>query len=89
MAGIGDTNQPDIRMHPGLPVKPRKRMLFGFHCSSDAQELRRCPLVINNSGDYFRPEGKGNIFLAGKLPAKVHLPSNKMLSISDYLGPRY
>ena len=80
MAGIGDTNHPDIRMHPGLPVKPRKRMLFGFHCSSDAQELRRCPMVTNKTGDHFRPEGKGNVFLAGKSPAKVCLPFNKMFN---------
>ena len=71
MAGIGDPTHPDHRMHQGLPVKPRKRMIYSFHCSSDAQGLRHCPLVTNVTGDYFRPEGRGNLFLAGKSPAKV------------------
>ena len=71
MARIGDHTHPDYRMHQGLPVKPRKRMIYSFHCSSDPQGLRRCPLVTNITGDYFRPEGRGNVFLAGKSPAEV------------------
>lgn len=71
MAGIGDPAHSDHRMHWGLPVKPRKRMLYVFHCSSKIQGLRSSPLVLNVNGDYFRPEGKGNAFIAGKSPAKV------------------
>ena len=71
MVGIGNSSHPDHRMHWGLPVKPRKRMIFSFHCSTETQGLRQAPLVTNLTGDYFRPEGKGNVFLAGKSPAQV------------------
>ena len=47
-----------------LPVRPRKRCVFHFR--SPAQ-LPGCPLVIDPSGLYFRPEGQG--FLCGSAPA--------------------
>ncbi len=47
-----------------LPVQARKRCVF--HFGSPAQ-LPGCPLVIDPSGLYFRPEGKG--FLCGIAPA--------------------
>jgi len=73
MAGIGDPTHPDPRMHLGLPVKPRKRMLFPFLCSSSVHpNLRDCPVVIDYTDMYFRPEGRGDLFLAGKAPPEVH-----------------
>lgn len=47
----------------GLPVRPRKRCVFHFR--SPAQ-LPGCPLVIDPTGLYFRPEGQG--FLCGIAP---------------------
>ncbi len=46
-----------------LPVRPRKRFVFAFRC---AGEVRDCPLVIDPSGLYFRPEGAG--FITGISP---------------------
>jgi len=41
-----------------LPVRPRKRQVFVFHCR---ERLSGCPLVIDPSGLYFRPEGPSYI----------------------------
>jgi FAD-dependent oxidoreductase domain-containing protein 1 len=49
-----------------LPVVPRKRDVFVF--DSPAQ-LAGCPLVIDPSGVWFRPEGRG--FIAGAPPRSV------------------
>lgn len=38
-----------------IPVHPRKRCVFVFDCKGDAPN---CPLVIDPSGLWFRPEGK-------------------------------
>ena len=46
-----------------LPVRPRKRFVFAFLC---AGEIRDCPLVIDPTGLYFRPEGAG--FITGISP---------------------
>lgn len=47
----------------GLPVHPRKRFVYTFECR---HKLHGCPLVIDPSGVYFRPEG--NKFLCGVSP---------------------
>lgn len=52
-----------------LPVRSRKRCVF--HLGSPAQ-LPRCPLVIDPSGVWFRPEGTG--FIAGVAPDAAHDP---------------
>lgn len=46
-----------------LPVESRKRCVF--HFTSPAQ-IDACPLVVDPSGAYFRPEGKG--FICGISP---------------------
>jgi len=46
-----------------LPVHPRKRSVFVFHCR---EALPACPLVVDPSGMYFRPEGDG--FICGISP---------------------
>lgn len=46
-----------------LPVSPKKRDVFVVDCP---QALPGCPLVIDPSGVWFRPEGRG--FLAGAPP---------------------
>ena len=47
-----------------LPVQARKRSIF--YVTSPAQ-LRDCPMVIDPSGAYFRPEGEG--YLCGIAPS--------------------
>ncbi len=46
-----------------LPVRARKRSVFHVHCP---QPLPDCPMVIDPSGAYFRPEGSG--FIMGIAP---------------------
>lgn len=46
-----------------LPIESRKRSVFYVHCPST---LPSCPMVIDPSGAYFRPEGKG--FIMGIAP---------------------
>ncbi|MDP6573896.1 MAG: FAD-binding oxidoreductase [Rhodospirillales bacterium] len=46
-----------------LPVRPRKRLVFVFDCR---QDIEGCPLVIDPSGLWFRPESGG--FICGISP---------------------
>ncbi|MDF2095554.1 NAD(P)/FAD-dependent oxidoreductase [Aquibaculum arenosum] len=48
-----------------IPVHPRKRNVFVFDCRTP---LPHCPLVIDPSGLYFRPEGEG--FICGISPGE-------------------
>ncbi len=57
-----------------LPVEARKRNIFVFDCRRK-QGITRCPLVVDPTGVYFRPEGE--YFLAGApTPADRDLPSD-------------
>ena len=47
-----------------LPVRARRRCVFVFACPTP---LERCPLVIDTSGVWFRPEGT-NRFICGVSP---------------------
>jgi glycine/D-amino acid oxidase-like deaminating enzyme len=48
-----------------LPVRPRKRFVHLIDCRTPIPD---CPMVIDSSGVYFRPEGTG--FLTGVSPAQ-------------------
>lgn len=61
-----------------LPVRPRKRLVFVFRCPT---ALADCPLVIDPSGLYFRPEGDG--FICGISPSPDDDPDCLDLEI-DY-----
>lgn len=52
-----------------LPVESRKRSVF--YCTSSAR-LPGCPMVIDPSGAYFRPEGEG--FICGIAPPEDQDP---------------
>ncbi|MGA3036638.1 MAG: FAD-binding oxidoreductase [Vulcanimicrobiaceae bacterium] len=43
-------------LHTPLPVRARRRCVYHFSC---AEEMPNCPLVIDTSGVWFRPEGNG------------------------------
>jgi FAD-dependent oxidoreductase domain-containing protein 1 len=47
----------------GLPVEPRRRCVFVFDCR---EKLPGCPLLIDGSGAFFRPEGQ--YFIGGISP---------------------
>jgi FAD-dependent oxidoreductase domain-containing protein 1 len=63
-----------------LPVQPRKRCVFVFACRSP---LPACPLVIDRSGVYFRPEGER--FIAGVSPPPERDPSNPDFAVDAAL----
>jgi glycine/D-amino acid oxidase-like deaminating enzyme len=48
-----------------LPVRPRRRMVFVIACRD---RLPGCPLVIDPTGIWFRPEGAG--FICGRSPGE-------------------
>jgi glycine/D-amino acid oxidase-like deaminating enzyme len=52
-----------------IPVRPKKRYVFTFTCKGDVEG---CPLLIDTSGVYCRPEGErsaqGQMFICGASP---------------------
>ncbi len=52
-----------------IPVRPKKRYVFTFTCKA---EIGNCPLLIDTSGAYCRPEGQrgseGQMFICGASP---------------------
>jgi FAD-dependent oxidoreductase domain-containing protein 1 len=53
-----------------LPVEPRRRCVFVFDCQ---EKLPNCPLLIDVSGAYVRPEGR--YFIAGISPPPEREPT--------------
>lgn len=54
-----------------IPVQSKKRYVFSFTCKGDVES---CPLLIDTTGVYCRPEGKrgsdGQMFICGASPAE-------------------
>jgi len=65
---------------PDLPVRPRKRFVYRIHTKA---HLPDCPLVIDPSGVYFRPEGDG--FLCGASPPPDQDPDTLNLDMEHDL----
>ena len=63
-----------------LPVESRKRCVFVFDCRQ-ASVMPHCPLVVDVSGVYFRPEGQ--YFVCGVSPPEDQDPPTQDFSI-DY-----
>jgi sarcosine oxidase len=63
-----------------LPVRPRKRFVYRIE---SPVTLPSCPLVIDPSGVYFRPEGDG--FLCGTSPPEEADPDTLDLEVDDAL----
>jgi FAD-dependent oxidoreductase domain-containing protein 1 len=61
-----------------LPVGPRKRSVFVVHCR---ERVAPCPLTIDTSGVWFRPEGDG--FICGVSPEEENDPETWSFDI-DY-----
>lgn len=55
----------------GVPVHPKKRFVFGFRTGA---RFEGCPLVVDRSGVYFRPEGDG--FVCGRSPLPSEDPDS-------------
>jgi len=63
-----------------LPVRPRKRIVHLFTCAAPPQAM---PLVIDPSGVYVRPEGRG--FLCGVSPPAEEDPDCLDFQVTDDL----
>jgi sarcosine oxidase len=61
-----------------LPVFPRRRQVFAFECR---EAPTGCPLTIDPSGVYFRPEGA--LFLCGVSPGPEEDPDTFDLEVDD------
>jgi glycine/D-amino acid oxidase-like deaminating enzyme len=64
-----------------LPVRARRRCVFVFACPTP---LERCPLVIDTSGVWFRPEGS-NRFICGISPDPENDPDDPPLDVDHTL----
>jgi FAD-dependent oxidoreductase domain-containing protein 1 len=68
-AGASGAAKLAAQMGFDIPVRSRKRCVFMFHARAD---IARCPLVIDTSGVYVRPEGDG--WLCGVSPPEAEDP---------------
>ncbi|CAG0977591.1 sarcosine oxidase, subunit beta [Burkholderiales bacterium] len=64
-----------------LPVRARRRCVFVFSCRTP---IPRCPLVVDTSGAWFRPEGDGQ-FLCGIAPDESNDPDDAPLDVDHAL----
>ncbi|NXN81411.1 FXRD1 protein, partial [Bombycilla garrulus] len=68
---------------PLLPIQPRKRYVFTWHCP-DGPGLS-CPFLVDTSGAYFRPDGFAGNYLGGMSPSEEEEPDPSDLSVDhDY-----
>ena len=64
-----------------LPVRARRRCVFTFSCPT---AIERCPLVIDTSGVWFRPEGHHQ-FICGVSPGAADDPDEPPLDVEHAL----
>ena len=64
-----------------LPVRARRRCVFVFAC---ATPIPHCPLVVDPTGLWFRPEGAGQ-FICGISPNAANDPDDVPLDVDDAL----
>ncbi|XP_075695286.1 FAD-dependent oxidoreductase domain-containing protein 1 isoform X2 [Rhinoderma darwinii] len=82
MVGIGCGNPGSFEVVK-LPVEPRKRYIYMFHCP-DGPGLD-CPMLIDSSGVYFRREGLGGNYIGGLSPPEEEEPDHSNLDVDhDY-----
>ncbi|XP_059723184.1 FAD-dependent oxidoreductase domain-containing protein 1 [Haemorhous mexicanus] len=68
---------------PPLPIQPRKRYVFTWHCPNGPG--LSCPFLIDTSGAYFRPDGAAGNYLGGMSPTEEEEPDPSDLSVDhDY-----
>ncbi|KFU85515.1 FAD-dependent oxidoreductase domain-containing protein 1, partial [Chaetura pelagica] len=66
---------------PPLPIQPRKRYVFSWHCP-DGPGLS-CPFLIDTTGAYFRRDGIAGNYLGGMSPPEEEEPDPSDLSVDD------
>ncbi|XP_029429080.1 FAD-dependent oxidoreductase domain-containing protein 1 isoform X2 [Rhinatrema bivittatum] len=80
MATIGN-GPPDTLAGIKVPVEPKKRYVYVFHCPGGPG--LDCPLLIDNTGAYFRREGIGGNYIGGLSPTEEEEPDISDLEV-DY-----
>ncbi|CAJ0918767.1 unnamed protein product [Ranitomeya imitator] len=78
MVGIG-CGKPGTYEEVKLPVEPRKRYIYMFHCP--AGPGLDCPMLIDSSGVYFRREGMGGNYIGGLSPPEEEEPDTSNLDV--------
>ncbi|XP_077360213.1 FAD-dependent oxidoreductase domain-containing protein 1 isoform X2 [Festucalex cinctus] len=78
MLGVGLGPKDTMAAIP-LPVEPRKRFIYVFHCP-DGPGLDT-PFLIDHSGVYFRREGLGGNYIAGRSPDQGEEPDFANLDV--------
>ncbi|NXD73667.1 FXRD1 protein, partial [Eolophus roseicapillus] len=70
---------PKALCQPPLPIQPRKRYIFSWHCP-DGPGLS-CPFLVDTTGAYFRREGIAGNYLGGMSPPEEEEPDPSDLSV--------
>nr|KAF6311756.1 FAD dependent oxidoreductase domain containing 1 [Pipistrellus kuhlii] len=78
LAGIGK-GPPDTLEGTKLPVEPRKRYVYLWHCPEGPG--LETPFVADTSGAYFRREGLGHNYLGGCSPTEEEEPDPGNLEV--------
>ncbi|XP_027733405.1 FAD-dependent oxidoreductase domain-containing protein 1 [Vombatus ursinus] len=78
LAGIG-IGPPGTLQGTRLPVEPRKRYVYVWHCPQGPG--LEAPLIIDISGVYFRREGLGGYYLGGCSPMEEDEPKTQDLEV--------
>lgn len=73
------SNKIAAMMHVDIPVRARRRSIFNV---SSPARLPACPLLVDTTGVYVRPEG--NTFICGTSPAKDNDPDDLPLHEVDH-----
>ncbi|NWY15070.1 FXRD1 protein, partial [Aphelocoma coerulescens] len=74
---------PRALCQPPLPIQPRKRYVFSWHCRNGPG--LSCPFLIDTSGAYFRRDGFAGNYLGGMSPSEEEEPDPSDLSVDhDY-----
>ncbi|XP_072747613.1 FAD-dependent oxidoreductase domain-containing protein 1 [Anoplolepis gracilipes] len=79
VAELADIGTGEELLSVPLPVVPRKRYVYCFHCPNGPG--LNTPLTIDPSGAYFRRDGLGGNFIAGKSPEFNEEPSVDNLDV--------
>ncbi|KYN36804.1 FAD-dependent oxidoreductase domain-containing protein 1 [Trachymyrmex septentrionalis] len=79
VAELADIGTGENLLSVPLPVIPRKRYVYCFHCPNGPS--LNTPLTIDPSGTYFRRDGLGGNFIGGKSPEPDEEPSVENLDV--------
>ncbi|NXQ35858.1 FXRD1 protein, partial [Alaudala cheleensis] len=70
---------PRALCQPPLPIQPRKRYIFTWHCPNGPG--LSCPFLVDTSGAYFRRDGLDRNYLGGMSPREEEEPDTSDLSV--------